>query len=294
MINQHCIKCGKRLVWIILAINLCLFIIDLLFAAISNSRSLLANALQSCTNMTLTIVVIVSLEIAKKRPDEKFPFGYGKIEFLSSVILSALLMLGAVFFIVFSFREMIFVGPEKPPQLIAILAAGISIVANQFAYKYGRCAGEKLESPAILANAMINSIDVISSFAVIVGVIGSNLGFSQFDHIISVLIAFVIIKITSEEIQKAFRGLMDFSLHAEEKEICALAGSIAGVKDVGGIKTRFVGRRIWINMDIAVPGAWALGKSLEFTDSIRNTILDNKNNVSEVTIQLVPYERRLT
>jgi cation diffusion facilitator family transporter len=244
--------------------------------------------------MTMTIIVIVSLEIAKKQPDEKFPFGYGKIEFLSSVIISVLMMTGVVFFIIFSFREMLFVGPEKPPQLIAILAAGISIVANQFAYKYGKCAGEKLESPAILANAMVNSIDVVSSIAVIVGVIGSNLGLAQFDHIISVLIACVILKITSEEIQKAFRGLMDFSLHADEKEIVCLANSITDVKDVGNIKTRLVGRRVWINMEISVPEDWALAKGLEITDKIRNAILNKKNNVSEVTIKLIPYERGLT
>ena len=290
MINQNCIKCGRRVVWIVLGINLSLFVIDMLFAVISNSRSLLANALQSCTNMTMTIIVIVSLEIAKKRPDEKFPFGYGKIEFLSSFIISIMLMIGVVFFIIFSFREMIFVGPEKPPQLIAILAAAVSIVANRFAYKYGKCAGEKLESPAILANAMVNSIDIISSIAVIIGVVGSNLGFSQFDHIISVLIAFVILKITSEEIQKAFRGLMDFSLYTDEKEIRNLANNIEGVKEVENIKIRFIGRKIWINMGISIPDDCVLGKGLEITNRIRNMILSSKKNVSEVVIQLHPFE----
>ena len=64
----------------------------------------------------------------------------------------------------------------------------ISIIGNLLAYHYGRCAGEKLGSTVILANAEISRADVGTSVAVIVAVVGCQLGFSSLDHIVAIAI----------------------------------------------------------------------------------------------------------
>ncbi|MHC4126476.1 MAG: cation diffusion facilitator family transporter [Planctomycetota bacterium] len=283
MIAQRCINCSKRVEWVVLGINLGLFLLKGWFALISHSKSLLTDSFESLANFIITIVVLVSLKMASRRADEKFPYGYGKVEFLASGIVNMVLMIAAIF----SFHEMVMVGPEKPPGLIAIIAAGISIFVNYIAFGYGRCVGEKIGSSAILANAQINLADIATSVAVIVAVIGSNLGLSQLDHIAAIVICILIIKVTLDGAKKAVKGLMDASLHSEERHIRNLIEDIVGVGNIGEIRARLVGRSLLIDMDIFLPPESILSKGLETVGKIKNILHRKRKDISDISVQLL-------
>ena len=289
MIAQRCANCGRKVEWIVLGINLGLFILKGSFALISHSRSLFTDAFQSLANFIITIIVLVSLRMASRGADEKFPYGYGKVEFLASGIVNMLLMLAAIVYILVSFVEMIMVGPEKPPKLVAIVAAGISIIVNYIAFGYGRCAGEKLGSTAILANAQVNRADVGTSIAVIVAVVGSNLGISPLDHIAAIVICVLIIKVTLGGARKAVKGLMDVSLHSEELHIRNIVEDIKGVQCVGDVKARLAGRSLWVDVNIFVPADWALRRGLETVRKIKNVLRRKMKDISDVSVQLLPF-----
>jgi len=289
MIAQRCINCGKKVEWIVLGINFGLFILKGSFALLSHSKSLLTDSFQSLANFIITIVVLTSLRMASKGADEKFPYGYGKVELLASGIVNMLLMIAAIVFIFVSFTQIIMVGPEKPPKLVAILAAGISIIANYIAFGYGRCAGEKLGSTAILANADVSRADVATSVAVIVAVVGSNLGFSRLDHIVAIVICVLIIKVTLGGIKKAIKGLMDVSLRSEEQHIRNLVEDIEGVQCVGDVKARFAGRSLWVDVNIFVPADWVLSRGLETVRKIKNVLRRKMKGISDVSVQLLPF-----
>jgi len=288
MISQRCVNCSMRVGWIVLGINIALFVLKFSFAFLSYSRSLLTDSFQSLANILVTIVVLASLRMAARRPDERFPYGYGKVEFLASGIVNVLLMFGAIVFVFLSLLEMAMVGPEKPPKLIAVVAAAISIVGNLVAYGYGRCAGEKLGSSAILANAEVSRADVGTSIAVVVAVVGANLGFSRLDHIAAIVICLLIIKVTWDGMAKAVKGLMDASLHLEEEHIKNLIEQFESVSSVGDVKARFVGRNLWADVSVFVPADWALARGLETARKIKGLVCSKMKNVLEVTVQLVP------
>jgi len=289
MIANSCFNCSKKVQWVVLGINLGLFILKGSFALISHSKSLLTDSFQSLANFVITIIVLASLRMASREADEKFPYGYGKVEFLASGIVNMLLMIAASVFIVVSFIEMIMVGPEKPPRLVAIVAAGVSIVLNYIAFGYGRCAGEKLASTAILANAEVNRADVGTSIAVIVAVVGSNLGFSQLDHIAAIVICVLIIKVTLDGVKKAIKGLMDVSLRVEEQHIRNLIEDIEGVQCVGDVRVRLAGRSLLVDVNIFVPADWALRRGLETVWKIKNVLRRKMKEVSDVSVQLLPF-----
>ncbi|UCG58849.1 MAG: cation transporter [Phycisphaerales bacterium] len=288
MIAQRCVNCSKKVEWVVLGINFGLFLLKGWFGLISHSRSLLTDSFESLANFIITIVVLVSLKMASRRADEKFPYGYGKVEFLASGIVNMLLMIAAIVYIFISFSEMVMVGPEKPPGLIAIVAAAISILVNYIAFGYGRCVGEKLGSSAILANARINLADIGTSVAVIVAVVGSNLGFSQLDHIAAIVICVIIIKVTLDGVKKAVRGLMDASLHSEEQHIRNLVEDIVCTGHIGDIRARLVGRSLLVDMDIFLPPKSVLSKGLETVGKIKNILYRKRKDISEVSVQLLP------
>ena len=288
MITQRCINCSKKVEWIILGINLGLFFVKFSFALISHSKSLLTDSFQSLANFIITLVVIASMRLAARGADKKFPYGYGKVEFLASGVVNVALMLGAIVFILFSFAEMVMVGPEKSPKLIAVIAAVISIIANMLAYRYGRCAGEKMGSSIILANAEVSRADVGTSVAVIIAVVGCNLGFSSLDHIVAIAIGAMIIKVTWDGAKKAINGLMDVSLRSEEMHILHLVEDLEGVQRVDDVKVRLAGRDLLVDMNVFVPGDVVLGAALETVAKIKNILRRKIKSISEVSVQLLP------
>ncbi len=288
MIEQRCINCGKKVEWIILGINLGLFLVKGAFALISHSKSLFTDSFQSLANFIITLVVIASMRLAARDADKKFPYGYGKVEFLASGVVNMALMLAAIVFILFSFTEMVMVGPEKPPKLIAIVAAVISIIANMLAYRYGRCAGEKLGSTVILANAEVSRADVGTSIAVIVAVVGCNMGLASLDHIVAIAIGAMIIKVTWDGAKKAINGLMDVSLRSEEMHILNLVEDIEGVQRVNDVKVRLAGRGLLVDMNVFVPGDVVLGAALETVAKIKNILRRKIKSISEISVQLLP------
>ncbi|MHC4123681.1 MAG: cation diffusion facilitator family transporter [Planctomycetota bacterium] len=287
MIAQRCVNCSKRVEWVVLGINLGLFLLKGWFALVSHSKSLLTDSFESLANFIITIVVLVSLKMASRRADEKFPYGYGKVEFLASGIVNMLLMMAAIIFIFVSFHEMVMIGPEKPPGLIAIVAAGISIFINYIAFGYGRCVGEKIGSSAILANAQINLADIGTSVAVIIAVVGSNLGFSQLDHIAAIVICILIIKVTLDGTKKAVKGLMDVSLRTEELHIRNLIEDIESVKDVGDVRVRLAGRKLLVDIDIFLPSSWSLSKGLETVGKVKKILHKKMKDISNISVQML-------
>ena len=288
MISHRCINCGKKVEWVVLGINFGLFLLKGWFALISHSKSLLADSFESLANLVITVVVLACLRIASNDADEKFPYGYGKVEFLASGIVNMLLMIVAIVYAFVSCSEMIMVGPERPPGLIAIVAAVISIVINYIAFGYGRCVGEKLGSSAILANAQINLTDLVTSAAVIVAVVGSRLGIPRLDHITAIVICVFIIKVTLDGVKKAIRGLMDASLHAEEVHIRDLIENIEGIERVGAVRARLAGRNLFVDVDIFLPSDWILSKGLGTVSKIKNVLCKKIENISDVSVQLLP------
>lgn len=289
MIAQRCINCSRKVGWVVLGINLGLFLLKGSFALISHSKSLLTDSFQSLANFIITIVVLVSVRMASKRADEKFPYGYGKVELLASGIVNVLLMVAAIVFVFASFSEMLMVGPERPPRLIAVVAAAVSIIVNYIAFGYGRCVGEKLGSTAILANAQVSRADIGTSVAVIVAVVGSNLGVSQLDHIAAIVICVLIIKVTLDGVKKAIKGLMDVSLRSEELHIRNLIEDIKGIQGVGDVKARLVGRGLWIDVDIFLPADWALSRALETVRKVKDVLRRKMKDISDVSVQLLPF-----
>ncbi|MBI4834659.1 MAG: cation transporter [Planctomycetes bacterium] len=287
-IKERCIRCEQKVPWVILSINLGVFLIEGVFALISNCRSLTADAIESFATLIIALIVLYSLKISKKENDEKHPYGYGKIEFLASGVIYSLLLMGISVFIYASIKEMITPGFMEPPCLIAVFPVLIAIAGNYIVFKYCRCAGEKLHSPVILANSMINKTDIMTSCLVLVAVIGSNLGWVSLDHIIAVIISLLIVKTAVEGMIKSARGLIDYSPKEAILQIRDIINRVPGVKEIKDIKTRLVGRKIWVDLDLGVPGNCILGEGLKISEKLKYMLKEKMSNIVDVTIRLSP------
>ncbi len=288
--NKKCLDCGYRVTWIVLGINIALLIVKVDVAIYSGSRALLADALQSFAGLVISGIVLASLKVAGRDADENHPYGYGKMEFLASGIVHFILFLGALIFIAVAIKEMTATGPEQAPELLAVAAGLVSMLGNHIAYKYGQCAGRTLGSSAILANAKVNLTDFWSSCAVIFAVLGANMGWPSLDHIVALIIGLIILRVSLMELERSVIYLMDFS--PGTARIKKIASRVEGVKEVRDIKTRLIGRKMWVDLEIGIPGGLEMEEALRITRKLKQTLAESLVAIAEVSVRLRPVQEQ--
>lgn len=283
---RDCEGCGVRATWVVLWINFGMFVLKAIFALNTHSRSLSADALESLGDVAITALVLYSLKIVAKDSDEKHPYGYGKVEFLIATVINFLLLAGALVFTGASVYEMFNVGPEKPPSLLAALVAAVSIGGNYIAYRYCKCAGEKIHSQAILANGAVNWADAATSIAVVAAVVAANLGFSSFDYIVGILIGIWIAAVALNGMQSSIGELLDFSPGEQAERITQLAREVAGVQEVLDVKTRLVGRKLWVDLEVLIREDQTLGEGLRIAGKIKESVFRDQSRIANISVRL--------
>lgn len=286
--NERCAKCARIAVWAVLYINASVFLVKISLATMSHSRSLLADSLESMINLIISLIVLASLKISDRDSDQNYPYGYGNVEFIASGVAYFLLFLVSLLFLFVSIRDLAMLGPEKAPSMIAAGGAVISIIGNQIAYKYSRCVGEKLRSPVILASAWASRADVITSYAVVIAVVFANLGQPKLDHVVGILIGLFIAQMTVSGMANSIRGLMDYSPQQESEKIHGLLHGIRGVTGIKDLKTRQVGRKIWIDLDVYVSSDCIMREGINLVKRLKGLLQKNISNVGEISVHLSP------
>lgn len=288
MSARRCMSCGERVSWLALGASFCLFLLKFILGIVSHSHSLQADGLQSLACVIITIAVLVSIRIAQRPVSENYAYGYGKIEFLVSCLVNFCLLFFAALFLITSLVQLAEGGVEQPPDIIAVGGALISMIVNEAIFRYGRCAAQHLNSPALLANAWNNRADAVTSLGVTIAVVGSNLGLSFLDHMAAVFIVLVIIKIAVQEIKKAIKGLMDYSPKSISEEIRSLAGDVENIIQVKDVRTRLLGRKIWVDMEIMISADCMLDQGLQIARNLKQTLIRRMSNIADVAVRLSP------
>lgn len=252
--------------------NVGLTVFKLAFGLMCGSIALVADAFHSLGDVAISVVMMLALYISGKEPDEDHPFGHGKIEFIGAGIIGVSMLMVALLIVWYSIQHIIR-GELEAPERIAILVAIISIAANYLLYKHSLCAGQQVNSSVIIANAYENLTDAQSSLAVLIGIVGAQMGWVFFDPLAAVFIGVLIFRTALRTLREAARGLGDFGLEpGVTKEIRTAVESIDGVVGIDGIQARRVGQRFEVGLRVKVESAKTVEWSNEVAQSIRDAV----------------------
>lgn len=288
---EHCEKCGERAAWAGIWTNVILVVLKIIVGVTSGSKACIADGLHSASNIITAFAIIMSQRISKNPVSSRYPYGYGKVEFLAAGAISLLITAGAVALIAVSIDHLIS-EPSPPPHFTALLMAVMSIGANEMLFRYMRCAGTQLKSQTILANAWANRADCFSSFAVIVGVVGGRLGFHHLDPIAALFVVAVIIKVSIKILLDSVRALMDHSVNdVYGEDIRAIVEDIEDVRALSGIKTRHIGHKIWVELDILVDSKCTIREGHLIAEKVKASLLERLIDLERVLVHYQPMEQ---
>lgn len=196
-----------------IATNLGLFALKIWAGVISNSVALIADAWHSLSDSLSSIVVILSSKLASKKPDKEHPFGHGRWELISAILIGFILAVIAYDILVDSIRKLTN-HQSANFGLLAIAVTIASILLNEGLTQYAFYLGRKTGSMTVKADAWHHRTDAISSLIVLIGIfLGSY--FWWIDSILGIIIAVMIFYVVYDIIMKAANKLLGEKPSAE-------------------------------------------------------------------------------
>ncbi|MBF0550614.1 MAG: cation transporter [Deltaproteobacteria bacterium] len=290
MQDKKCERCGTRVAWAGIGTNLLLVSLKILVGLVSGSWACIADSLHSAANLISAVAILVSHNVSKRPTTNEFPFGYGKAEFLAAALTSLFVLAGAIAILIVSIEHLVKV-PTGPPHLSALLMGLVSIGANEILFRFMQCAGTELKSQTIMANAWANRANSFSSVAVIIGVLGAQLGFYRLDPIAALLVVAVIVRVSFKILYESVKAVMDYSANDDYGlEIQEIVERMSDVEGVAELRTRLVGRKIWVELDIFIDPRKTISEGQEIARQVKKTLLGANKDLERVWVQFKPAE----
>lgn len=148
------------------ALNILLFIGKFIAGTISHSIAITADAFNNLSDAGSSCVTLVGFRLAGTKPDSGHPFGHGRIEYISGLIVSGVILIMAFELIRDSVKKII--NPQETAfSVISCVILAVSILVKLYMSYYNKAVGEKISSAAMKATALDSLSDVCATSAVL-------------------------------------------------------------------------------------------------------------------------------
>ena len=264
--------------------NTILFILKLIVGVLSRSTSIIAEALHSATDIISSIMTYIGIRISKKPVDEKHPYGYYKYEVLFGFFIALFIFVAGIYIIYEAILNIL-----TPHEInVDSLALGImvfSALVNAGMASWKISTGKKQNSFSLVADGAHDKIDVITSLAVLVGLVLTRWVWVYADSVVAILVGLYILKEAIELGKEATDNLLDVSADKDkEKKIEEVASSEN--LEIAQLKTQKRGSVFTANISISLPRNMNLDQATKITDDFRKKLFDSIPDLSYATISI--------
>ena len=285
----------KSLTYFGLLLNFFLMISKFVGGIIFGSFGLIADAFHTLSDIATDLVLLWGVIVGSKPPDSSHPFGHGKFETLSGMVLSAILI-GVGIGIATEAGKSLMINSYLTPGIPVILIAAVSVISKEFIFQKTIKTAVELDSTALHANAWHHRSDAMSSIVVIFGAVSSMFGFLPGDNIAGLFVGFMIFVVGIKFMYETGKELMETSVTKEIRiSIQSIIDGHPKVKGWHQLRTRKVGRELFIdvhllvNQDLSVSEGHLIAEEVE--KIVRQTLKRPANIITHVEPD-IPFERR--
>lgn len=254
--------------------NLFLMTAKFIVGFLTGSISVISEAIHSANDLLASFIALFAVRESSKPPDDRHPFGHGKIENISGTIEALLIFLAAALIIKEAVEKIRFGGGVIEPAW-GLIVMGASVVLNLGVSEYLLRVAKEHHSIALEADGMHLRTDVYTSLGVFAGLLLIKItGLQIIDPIAAMVVAGLIIKAAYDLTQKAFVPLLDTSLedHHLEAVQCVLAEYEYRYLEYHDLRTRRSGREAHIDLHLVIDAQASVQEAHDLCDSIEKSI----------------------
>ena len=281
---------GRRITWIGMGANTTLIIIKFLAGYFGHSQAMIADAVHSLSDFFTDAVVLFGLKAGRRAPDESHPYGHAKIETTASAVVGLILIATAAL-IGYQAGLHIYLHQETHPTWLAMAAAVLSLGIKEALYQYTVRAGRRIKSAVVTANAWHHRSDAMSSVAVLLGLIGTQISpnWHILDAYATLLVAFFIAKVGLDVLWSAFKEMTDTAPDPKVlRQINACIQDVSGVLGQHDLKVRSAGGIYQIQVHVLVDGGITVEEGHHIAKNVEQCLYDQIVDTGDVIVHLDP------
>ncbi len=283
---------ARRSVSVGLVVNGGLALIKGTAGVLGGSQALVADAVESVSDVLGSIVVWAGLRVAISPPTRNHPYGKGKAEAIAAAIISALLFVAALAIGVSAIRGM--AQAHDPPEPYTLIVLGVVIFIKEGLFRYSLRVSRETNSLAVQADAWHHRSDAITSLAAFVGIAIAVAGGPRWavaDNWAALVAAGVMCFNAYQLARPAMGELTDETPSSElVEEIRRIAYRIKGVKGTHRCWVRKLGFDYFVDLDILVDGSLTVREGHDLAHEVNDAIVAAMPFVRKVMVHVEPED----
>ncbi|MEG0322593.1 MAG: cation diffusion facilitator family transporter, partial [Raoultibacter sp.] len=279
----------KRLLWIILFLNLAVAAAKYIYGTISGSAAMQADGIHSVFDSAGNVIGLIGIALASRPADESHPYGHAKFETYASLAIGILLLFAAFEVGSSAVGKLIsqnYTADVTPISFVVMIA---TLCVNLGVTTYERRQGKLLRSEVLTADASHTFSDALVSVGVIIGLVFVSFGFPAADPIMALLVTVAILATAYDVFKHGFATLSDHARIPEE-ELHDFVMSIADVKDAHRIRTRGTEGEVYVDLHACVDEGMTVLAAHELSERVELAIREKYPQVTEVLVHIEPND----
>ncbi len=285
-----CHKCKSSVGVVNIGGNILLVIVKAYLGIIGGSKGLFADAIHSLGDLVASFMMVIAVSVSGRSKSKKYQYGQGKFEFAIAVVIYVSLIVVGLY-IMYDGIHSLYVGRCDAPNIVTAWGALISILANEIMYRQGLCVSDLFMNPSIKAKAIESRVDVYSSIAVLVGILGARSGLFLLDSLAAIAVAVLILKSAIKELISSITALMDRSLEKDVVDkIKESILKISTVKKIGKLRSRDIGSRAEVEVEVFVDKDVFVEKFSEIKTQVNRVVMLVIDCECDVNVQIKQFK----
>jgi cation diffusion facilitator family transporter len=271
-------KQSAALTSLVAAVGLTAF--KIVVGILTGSLGILAEAAHSALDLVAAFVTFLAVRFSARPPDRTHLYGHGKIENLSAMFETVLLLATCLWIVREAVRRLVFdqIEVEVTFWSYAVMLTSIAIDASRS--RVLARAAVKFHSQALEADALHFSTDVWSSAVVILGLIGVQAGtwfpslafLRQADAVAALGVSFVVVRLSLKLGRRTIDALLDKAPDGMEQQVAKAVEAVPGVRNCHQVRLRYSGPMLFIDLHVLVDGRQTLVQAHDLTETIEKAI----------------------
>lgn len=290
--RAEAVKLARHSVLVGVFSNGALAIIKGLAGVLGHSQALIADAVESSSDVLSSLVVFFGLKVAAEAPTQKHPYGKGRAEPMAAAIIAVALFIAAIAVVVTSIHEIVTPHLTPAPFTLVVLVGVIAVKEGLF--RFVRTRGKQVRSLALEADAWHHRSDAITSLAALLGIsialIGGK-GWEAADDWAALVAAGIMMfnawHLLRPAISELTDAVPDQKIVAEIRDI---AYSIKGVKGTHRCWVRKLGLDYFVDLDVLVDGELTVREGHDLAHAVHDAVTEQLPFVRKVMVHVEPTD----
>lgn len=286
---------GTRATIVALLVSASLAVLKIGAGILGNSYALIADGAESVLDLLSGVLVLGGLRLSATEPTPAYPYGRGKAESLSALVVATILLLAALGIAAGATYEIVL--PQDPPAPFTLLVLVVVLGAKEGTYRWLMHKGREAGSQAIQVDAWHHRADALTSLAAFVGISIALVGGERWVRADewAALVACVVVGWSGVRLfRSGLRELLDVTAPQELRDrVRAIAMDVDGVEGVDDLRVRRSGLVYLVDIHVEVDGELTVREGHRLAHMVKDRLLESELPILDALVHVEPDPGRM-